>query len=45
MKIKLYMEEFKPDFALRTSLADYKQTNNFTDLPLYCIEKVKVIMK
>ena len=31
--LKLYMEEFKPNFALRTSLADYKQTNNLTDLP------------
>lgn len=38
--LKIYMEQFKPELALRTSLADYKKTDNLIDLPLYTIEKI-----
>lgn len=38
--LKIYMEQFKPELALRTSLADYKNTDNLVDLPLYAIEKI-----
>ena len=38
--LKIYMEQFKPELALRTSLADYKKTDNLMDLPLYTIEKI-----
>lgn len=38
--LKIYMEQFKPELALRTSLADYKKTDNLVDLPLYTIEKI-----
>ena len=37
--LKIYMEQFKPELALRTSLADYKKTDNLIDLPLYTVEK------
>ena len=39
--LKIYMEQFKPELALRTSLADYKKTDNLVDLPLYTIEEFK----
>lgn len=39
--LKIYMEQFKPELALRTSLADYKKIDNLIDLPLYTIECIK----
>lgn len=36
--LKIYMQKYKPNFAIRTSLADYKMTENLKDLPLYAIE-------
>lgn len=36
--LKVYMEKFKPNYAIRTSMADYKTTDNLIDLPLYAIE-------
>ena len=38
--LKIYMEQFKPEIALRTSLADYKKTDNLVDIPLYAIENI-----
>ena len=35
--LKNYIEKYSPHFAIRTSMADYKKTNNLTDLPLYAI--------
>jgi len=44
--LKSYMEKFTPKIAIRTSMADYKQTYNLYDIPLYAIEEVgKVIEK
>ena len=39
--LKIYMEQFKPELALRTSLADYKKTDNLIDLPLYTVESIQ----
>lgn len=39
--LKVYMEKFKPNYAIRTSMADYKKTDNLIDLPLYTIECIK----
>lgn len=39
--LKIYMEQFKPELAIRTSLADYKKTENLVDIPLYAIEIIK----
>lgn len=36
--LKIYMEQFKPELSIRTSLADYKKTENLVDIPLYAIE-------
>lgn len=36
--LKIYLEQFKPELAIRTSLADYKKTENLVDIPLYAIE-------
>lgn len=41
--LKVYMEKFKPNYAIRTSMADYKKTNNLIDLPLYGIEIINRI--
>lgn len=36
--LKSYIEKFKPDMSIRTSLADYKKTDNLQDIPLYMLE-------
>lgn len=38
--LKVYMEKFKPNYAIRTSMADYKKTDNLIDLPLYSMESI-----
>ena len=35
--LKVYNELFKPNIIIRTSLSDYKKTNNLYDVPLYII--------
>ncbi len=42
--LKIYIEKFKPDVALRTSTADYKKTNNLYDIPLYLLEMMQKIV-
>ncbi len=39
--LKVYMEKFKPNYAIRTSMADYKKMDNLIDLPLYTLENIK----
>jgi len=41
--LKAYIEKFKPNYAIRTSMADYKKTDNLIDLPLYCVEEINKI--
>ena len=36
--LKSYIEKFKPNISIRTSLADYKKTDDLLDIPLYMIE-------
>ncbi len=38
--LKVYMNKYKPNFALRASMADYKKTDNLIDIPLYAIENI-----
>lgn len=38
--LKVYMEKFKPNYVIRTSMADYKKTDNLIDLPLYGMESI-----
>ncbi len=38
--LKTYMQKYKPNLAIRTSLADYKKSDNLEDLPLYAIEYI-----
>jgi len=40
---KNYIEKFKPEIAIRTSMADYKKTKNLIDIPLYAIENIERI--
>lgn len=39
--LKVYIEKFKPNYAIRTSMADYKKTNSLIDIPIYAIEIFK----
>ena len=39
--LKVYMEKFKPNYAIRTSMADYKKINSLIDIPMYAIEIIK----
>ena len=38
--LKTYCEKYKPNLAIRTSMADYKEEDTLTNLPLYVIEEV-----
>ena len=38
--LKVYMQKFKPSYAIRTSMSDYKTTDKLIDLPLYAIETI-----
>ena len=41
--LNVYKEKFNPDILVRTSLADYKKSDNLCDIPLYMIEQIKQI--
>ncbi len=42
--LKIYIEKFKPEIAIRTSMADYKKTENLYDIPLYAIENIENVI-
>jgi predicted AAA+ superfamily ATPase len=42
--LAVYREKFKPQTEIRTSLADYKQTDNLYDIPLYVLGGLKEII-
>lgn len=37
--LKTYCEKYKPNRAIRTSMADYKEEDTLTNLPLYAVER------
>ena len=41
--LKVYMEKFKPEYAIRTSMSDYNKTDNLIDMPLYSIEQISLL--
>jgi predicted AAA+ superfamily ATPase len=43
--LKVYREKFKPDTEIRTSLADYKKTENLLDIPLYALGELGRILR
>ena len=44
-KCKFFREKFKPKISVRTSLADYKKTDDLYDIPLYMIEFMEKIIE
>ena len=42
--LMVYRNNFDPMVMVRTSLADYKQTDNLYDIPLYMIENIGLIL-
>lgn len=43
--LKVYQEKFNPSLLLRSSLADFKQTHNLYDIPLYALENLRSFIK
>jgi uncharacterized protein len=43
--LSVYREKFKPKIEVRTSLADYKKTDNLYDVPLYALAYLKKIIE
>ena len=41
--LKSYHEKFKPKISVRASMADYKEEERLTNLPLYMIDQIKNI--
>jgi hypothetical protein len=35
--LKVYIEKYRPQIAIRSSQADYKKTDNLYDVPLYLL--------
>jgi predicted AAA+ superfamily ATPase len=42
--LKFYCEKFKPKYAVRTSMSDFRRENWMTNIPLYAIGRVKEIL-
>ena len=42
--LSVYREKFKPEIEVRTSLADYKKTDNLFDIPLYALGELRGIV-
>lgn len=38
--LKMYMDKFSPDVAIRASMADFKREDNLVNVPLYIIENL-----
>ena len=43
--LKSYREKFNPKISIRTSTADYKQTEDLYDIPLYMIEELRTLVE
>ena len=43
--LKTYMEKFSPEISLRISMADFKESDGLTDVPLYAVECVREIVE
>lgn len=43
--LKVFVEKFAPDMAIRTSMSDYKQEDWLLNLPLYAIENLKKVVE
>ncbi len=43
--LKSYCDQYKPETAIRFSMADYKQTGNLYDIPLYMVEQFRQVIK
>jgi predicted AAA+ superfamily ATPase len=41
--LNVYKEKFNPNKMIRTSLADYKKSDNLFDIPLYMLEQLNKI--
>jgi predicted AAA+ superfamily ATPase len=42
--LSIYREKFQPKIEIRTSLADYKKTDNLIDVPLYALGGLKKLI-
>lgn len=43
--LKSYCQKYKPKFAIRTSMSDYRQDNWLTNVPLYAINILPIIVR
>ncbi len=43
--LQIYQEKYNPPQRIRASLADYKQTGNLYDIPLYALAELKSIIE
>jgi predicted AAA+ superfamily ATPase len=42
--LSVYREKFQPKVAIRTSIADYKKTDNLIDIPLYALGELSAVL-
>lgn len=43
--LKVYQEKFQPKISVRTSMAEYSETDKLVDLPLYMVDKIAEVGK
>lgn len=41
--LKVYREKYRPELAVRTSMADYREDGGLINLPLYEVEEIKAL--
>ncbi|MGN1192916.1 MAG: hypothetical protein ACI4S0_09595 [Dorea sp.] len=39
--LKAFVDKYKPKFAVRTSMSDYREQDWMTNIPLYNIDRIK----
>ena len=39
--LKAFCEKYKPKYAVRTSMSDYREQEWMTNIPLYNIDRIK----
>ncbi len=43
--LRMYVEKFSPDIAIRTSMTDHKEEDRLVNLPLYAIENLTKVLE
>jgi len=43
--LKVYREKYDPKFSIRVSMADYREQDWMTNLPLYAVSELEALLR